>query len=110
MPLPTMKNISILGSTGSIGQSTLSVVESLPDKFQVAALAAGRDIKRLADQVSIFRPGLVSVAEEADLPVLMELLAERAVEPAPEVACGEEGLIAVACWDAAEIVVSCTVG
>jgi 1-deoxy-D-xylulose-5-phosphate reductoisomerase len=105
-----MKNISILGSTGSIGQSTLSVVESLPDEFQVAALAAGRDIKRLADQASRFRPNLVSVAAAADVPVLEEMLRNRGVDPLPEIACGAEGLVAVACWDDSEIVVSSTVG
>ena len=47
-----MKSISILGSTGSIGQSTLSVVDSLKDKFFVAALAAGRDLEALAKQVA----------------------------------------------------------
>jgi len=105
-----MKNISILGSTGSIGQSTLSVVQSLPDKFQVAALAAGRAIKRLADQVSTFRPALVSVAAEADVPLLQEMLRGRGIDPMPEIVWGEAGLLAVACWDASEIVVSSTVG
>src|SRR5262245_13684640 len=105
-----MKSISILGSTGSIGQSTLSVVESLAGQFQVAALAAGRDINRLAGQVAKFRPAFVSVASAADVPLLEELLRSRGVEPLPEIACGEEGLIAAACWDDSEIVVSCTVG
>src|SRR5260370_21986172 len=105
-----MKNIGILGSPGSIGQSTLSVVQSLPDKFQVVALAAGRHIDRLADQVSMFRPGLVSVALAADVPLLKDMLRSRTIDPLPEIACGQEGLVAVACWDDAEIVVSCTVG
>src|SRR5215471_21493546 len=105
-----MKIISILGSTGSIGQSTLSVVQSLPGKFQVAALAAGRDINRLADQVSIFRPRLVSVAEAADVSILRNALRDKRLDPLPEIAWGEEGLLAVACWEDSEIVVSCTVG
>src|SRR5215471_20928914 len=105
-----MKTISILGSTGSIGQNTLSVVESLPEQFQIAALAAGRDINRLADQVARFRPVLVSVAELADVPVLKELLHSMAVDPFPEIVCGTDGLIAVACCPGVEIVVSCTVG
>jgi 1-deoxy-D-xylulose-5-phosphate reductoisomerase len=105
-----MKTISILGSTGSIGQNTLSVVESLPEHFQVAALAAGRDINRLADQVSRFSPVLVSVAEPSDVPVLKELLGARGVDPTPEIACGADGLVAVACCEGAEILVSCTVG
>ncbi|HEY9232709.1 MAG TPA: 1-deoxy-D-xylulose-5-phosphate reductoisomerase, partial [Blastocatellia bacterium] len=47
-----MKSISILGSTGSIGQSTLSVVDALKERFVVAGIAAGRDIERLAEQVA----------------------------------------------------------
>ena len=105
-----MKIISILGSTGSIGQNTLSVVESLPEQFQVAALAAGRDITRLADQVARFRPVLVSVAESADVPVLKDLLRSKTVDPIPEIVCGIEGLVAVASCPGVEIVVSCTVG
>jgi 1-deoxy-D-xylulose-5-phosphate reductoisomerase len=105
-----MKNISILGSTGSIGQSTLSVVQSLPEQFQVAALAAGRDIARLAEQVFVFRPGLVSVGSAGDVPRLKEMLASKGVDPLPEIVCGEDGLVAVACWDNADIVVSSTVG
>src|SRR5215831_18093353 len=105
-----MKIISILGSTGSIGQNTLSVVESLPEQFQVAALAAGRDITRLADQVARFRPVLASVAEPADVPVLKELLRSKTVDPIPEIVCGAEGLVAVASCPGVEIVVSCTVG
>jgi len=105
-----MKNISILGSTGSIGQSTLSVVGSLPDKFQVAALAAGRDIGRLAEQITLFRPQFASVASPADVTRLREMLRSKSVHPLPEIACGEEGLVAAACWGTAEIVVSCTVG
>jgi len=50
-----MKIISILGSTGSIGQSTLSVIESLSGKFVVSALAAGRDLDRLAEQAARFQ-------------------------------------------------------
>src|SRR5215467_2982505 len=105
-----MKIISILGSTGSIGQNTLSVVESLPEQFQVAAIAAGRDITRLADQVARFRPVLVSVAEPRDVPVLKELLRSKTVDPIPEIVCGAEGLVAVASCPGVEIVVSCTVG
>src|SRR5215831_8919946 len=105
-----MKTISILGCTGSIGQNTLSVVESLPEQFQVEALAAGRDINRLADQVARFRPVLVSVAEPADVPALKELLRSKTVDPIPEIVCGAEGLVAVASCPGVEIVVSCTVG
>ena len=55
-----MKALSILGSTGSIGCSSLDVVAAFPERFRVAALAAGRSIEKLADQVARFRPDLVS--------------------------------------------------
>jgi 1-deoxy-D-xylulose-5-phosphate reductoisomerase len=105
-----MKRVSILGSTGSIGQNTLSVIDSLADRFCVAALAAGRDLDGLAQQVARFSPQLVSVANEADVPALKASLDAAGVRKAPEIAWGEEGLVAVACFDSADIVVSATVG
>ncbi|HYV05562.1 MAG TPA: 1-deoxy-D-xylulose-5-phosphate reductoisomerase, partial [Blastocatellia bacterium] len=69
-----MTSISILGSTGSIGQSTLSVVESLNDRFVVSALAAGRDLDGLTQQVARFRPQLVSVADESYISDLKDRL------------------------------------
>ncbi len=112
MPLQSsfMKSISILGSTGSIGQSTLSVVDSLKDHFVVAGIAAGRDLDRLAAQVSRYRPQLVSVASPADLPVLKDKLRAAGISRLPELLCGEEGLVAVATLDGVECVVSATVG
>src|SRR5216684_2104515 len=57
-----MKSIAILGSTGSVGVTTLDVVERFSDRFQVVAMAAGRNIALMAEQVRRFRPELVSVA------------------------------------------------
>ena len=57
-----MKRIAILGSTGSIGRSTFSVVESYPDRFQVVALAAGRNVEAAFEQASAGSRGLISVA------------------------------------------------
>lgn len=105
-----MKSISILGSTGSIGQSTLSVITSLEDQFAVAGLAAGRDIEKLSQQVARFRPQLVSVANAADVSILKERLRELGLSEMPEVICGEEGLVAVASMSEVDIVVSATVG
>ncbi|HKP14011.1 MAG TPA: 1-deoxy-D-xylulose-5-phosphate reductoisomerase, partial [Blastocatellia bacterium] len=96
--------------TGSIGQSTLSVVDSLKDRFVVAGIAAGRDIARLAEQVARYQPQLVSVANEEDLPALKERLRELGVVRLPEFACGDEGLVAVATMGGVEVVVSATVG
>src|SRR5690348_18469502 len=61
----SMKRIAILGSTGSIGRSTLSVVESFPDRFQVATLAAGRNVDLAFEQAKRWRPRVVSVALES---------------------------------------------
>ncbi|HVF90745.1 MAG TPA: 1-deoxy-D-xylulose-5-phosphate reductoisomerase [Blastocatellia bacterium] len=105
-----MKSVSILGSTGSIGQNTLSVIDSHSDKFHVAALAAGRDLDGLARQAARVRPSLVSVANETDIPLLIGKLRAEGVEVLPEIAWGEEGLVQVACCEGVDIVVSATVG
>ena len=104
-----MKKVSILGSTGSIGQSTLSVIKSLGDRFAVNALAAGRDLDGLITQILRFKPPLVSVSSESDVPVLRSRLRAASVKM-PEIAWGDEGLVAVACADGSDIVVSATVG
>ena len=59
-----MKRIAILGSTGSIGRSTLSVVEAYPERFQVVALAAGGNLDAAFEQARRWRPRLISVAAE----------------------------------------------
>jgi 1-deoxy-D-xylulose-5-phosphate reductoisomerase len=105
-----MQTVSILGSTGSIGQSTLSVIESLKDRFHVGGLAAGRDLTTLAEQVGKYRPALVSVANQHDVGALRDRLRDSGVDPFPEIVWGEEGLIAVACQGGVDIVVSATVG
>jgi 1-deoxy-D-xylulose-5-phosphate reductoisomerase len=105
-----MKKLSILGSTGSIGQSTLSVVDFLKDDFQVVAMAAGKGIDEFARQVARYKPQLVSVADEQDLSVLQEKLREQGINKMPELASGEAGLVAVACHQEADTVVSATVG
>jgi 1-deoxy-D-xylulose-5-phosphate reductoisomerase len=105
-----MKNISILGSTGSIGKNTLSVIASLRERFSVSALAAGRDLDGLARQVARFEPRLVSVAKESDISELTKRLRAEGVSRMPEVIFGEKGLVEVACIADAEIVVSATVG
>src|SRR6185436_16956403 len=105
-----MTSISVLGSTGSIGQSTLSVVESLNDRFVVSALAAGRDLDGLTQQVARFRPQLVSVADESYISDLKDRLRAAGINPLPEIVFGEEGLVAVASREGVDTVVSATVG
>ncbi len=99
-----MKRLSILGSTGSIGRSTLAVVAEYPDKFAVVGLAAGKNVELLAEQVARFRPALVSVQDEAGAARLRELVA-----PGPEILVGRAGALAVA-TASVELVVSAMVG
>ncbi len=104
------KGISILGSTGSIGCNTLSVVESFTDdRFRVVALAAGANVARLAAQVERHRPELVSVETGEGAEELLSELRQRGVAP-PRVETGEAGLVAVATHEKAATVMSATVG
>src|SRR5438067_8394346 len=102
--------ISILGSTGSIGCNTLRVIEALGnDRFQVVALAAGRNISKLADQIARHEPELVSVESEELSAELKSELARRSVK-LPSISVGESGLVEVATHAKADCVVSATVG
>jgi 1-deoxy-D-xylulose-5-phosphate reductoisomerase len=102
--------LAILGSTGSIGRNTLNVVESFADgRFRVVALAAGRNVGQLAEQVERHRPALVAVEDEARAEELLAELRGRGVA-APRVETGEAGLVAVATHAEAGCVVSATVG
>ncbi len=103
-----MKGISILGSTGSIGCNTLKVIRHLGD-FRVVAMAAGRNIEKLAEQIATFQPELVSVDSEENIDELTLRLHESSA-PIPEILCGADGMIAVATHNDAETVVSATVG
>jgi 1-deoxy-D-xylulose-5-phosphate reductoisomerase len=101
-----LKNLSILGSTGSIGQSTLSVVEKFPDRFKVVALAAGNNIDLLEKQVRRFRPAKVSVVNPAAAGTLKVRLAGEDIR----VLSGVEGMIEAAAAEEADITVSAIVG
>src|ERR1051325_7938850 len=103
------RGISILGSTGSIGCNTLRVVEALGSPFRVVALAAGRNVARLAEQCARHRPALASVADEECAERLRAELKKLGAPP-PEIEVGEAGLVAVATHDDATCVVSAAVG
>lgn len=100
-----MKKIAILGSTGSIGTQTLEVVRNNGD-IQVTALAAGRSIVKLEEQVREFRPKLVCVWEEA----AAKELAVAIRDTSTKVVTGMDGLIETATEEDAEIVVTAIVG
>ncbi|HXQ24160.1 MAG TPA: 1-deoxy-D-xylulose-5-phosphate reductoisomerase [Candidatus Acidoferrales bacterium] len=101
-----MKRLAILGCTGSIGVTTLDIVARFPERFEVVAVAAGKNVERLAEQVRRFRPGLVAVGDGAAAAALRRLVPEYR----GEVICGAEGLTAVATASSAELVVSALVG
>ena len=106
-----MKHIAILGSTGSIGRQTLAVVEAMPERFAVAALAAGNNTEELAQQILRHNPELVSVATPAAAEDLTERL--RVASPSaklPEVQHGPAGMLAVATHPSAATLVSAAVG
>jgi 1-deoxy-D-xylulose-5-phosphate reductoisomerase len=105
-----VKQLSILGSTGSIGRQCLSVVESLPGRFGVVALAAGANLDELTGQIVRHKPQLVSVSDAKKADELAALLRSKGVSPRPEVHHGREGMLAVGTVSSADMVVSAAVG
>lgn len=104
-------NISILGSTGSIGCNTLKVCEHLNGEFRVIALGAGKNIEVLADQIKRFQPELVSVDSEISAEKLQKILTTKDKgQRTPRIVIGEQGLIEAATHEQVETVVSATVG
>jgi 1-deoxy-D-xylulose-5-phosphate reductoisomerase len=101
-----MKNITILGSTGSIGVSTLEIVATHPDRFRVIALTAGKNLELFVRQIRQFSPRIAVVASHDDVPHLKEMCSGLDVT----VLGGVEGLIAAATADETEMVVAAIVG
>ena len=104
-----MKRIAILGSTGSIGRSTLSVVESNPGRFQVVTMAAGSNVEAALEQTLRWKPKVLSLALEQDADVIRkELKAEGLAQI--EVVHGQAGSVRVATHPEVGFVVSAIVG
>jgi len=101
-----MKNIVILGSTGSIGRSTLDVVAKFPGLFKVVGLTAGRNVSLLMEQIKQFNPLVVAVPEEKSYRELREKLGKGG----PDVRFGVEGICSTASMPEADIVISSIVG
>jgi len=102
-----MKNISILGSTGSIGVNTLDIVAQNPSRFKVYALAAGKNLSLLTKQIDIFRPEVVSVIDDEHAQRLREMLGHPSV---PEILSGDDGYREVASCKKTDMVVSAISG
>ena len=102
-----MKSLALLGSTGSIGSSTLKIVRKFPDQFRVKTLAAKSNIERLCDQVREFHPEAVAVFDQETGRKLAGRLSEnRDVE----ILCGAEGYRSVAAWEGVDTTVAAMVG
>lgn len=104
-----MKRIAILGSTGSIGRSTLNIVESYPDRFQVVAMAAGANLELALEQARRWRPKVLSVAREQDAAALRSQL-RKAGDSETEVVYGSAGTVFVSTHPDVDFVVSAIVG
>lgn len=104
-----MRHLAILGSTGSIGQSTLRIVESYPERFRVVSLAAGHNLDELFEQCHRWRPRVVSVADEPLADDLRARLLAAGVNGI-EVVYGSAGTIYAATLPEIDFVVSAIVG
>jgi 1-deoxy-D-xylulose-5-phosphate reductoisomerase len=102
-------NLTLLGSTGSIGTSTLDVVKRWPSRFRIHALVAGRNVELLALQIAEFHPKAAVVADADSLEKLRQLLRENGV-PLPELAAGPEAMLHAATAPEAGFVMSAIVG
>src|SRR5450631_3919556 len=105
-----MKRIAILGSTGSIGKSTLKIVEAFPDRFSVVSLAAGGNVELAFEQARRWHPKIVSMASAESADHLQEKLKKVGLGHAMEVVHGSPGTVKVATHPDADFVVSAIVG
>ena len=101
-----MKNISILGSTGSIGVNALSVINNLDDKFNVKALSAYKNSSLLIEQAKIFNPEIVVIVDSSEVDFVKESLKKSGIS----VLCGREGLLELSARDDVDIMLNALVG
>lgn len=104
----SVKAITLLGSTGSIGTQTLDIVAEHPDQFRIVGMAAGRNVELFAQQIRRFRPEIVAICEASKLAELKAAIAD--LNPQPIILSGEAGIVEVARYGDAESVVSGIVG
>ena len=104
-----MKRIAILGSTGSIGRSTLSVIESNPERFQLVTIAAGGNLEAALEQTRRWKPKVLSLASEKDAETARAKLRAEGLANT-EVVHGQEGSVRVATHPEVDFVVSAIVG
>jgi 1-deoxy-D-xylulose-5-phosphate reductoisomerase len=100
-----MKNVVLLGSTGSIGTSTIKVAEDLPDRIRLVGLAAGNNLELLLEQTRKHQPAVISITDPQKAKAARDALGTTA-----EVCCGDEGLIKLATLPGADVVLIAIVG
>src|SRR5579862_6852864 len=100
-----MKKVVLLGSTGSIGTSTIKVADDLPDQIRLLGLAAGNNVELLLEQTRKHKPEAISISDPAKAKELQDLLGTST-----QVFCGNEGLLKLATLPAADIVLIAIVG
>ncbi|HEX9455923.1 MAG TPA: 1-deoxy-D-xylulose-5-phosphate reductoisomerase, partial [Candidatus Binatia bacterium] len=101
-----MRTIALLGSTGSIGVSTLRLVREFPDRFRIHGMVAGKNLRLLAQQIKAFRPKVVAIQHEADVPRLRKLIGNAKLE----ILHGQAGAAAVAAATEVDVVLAAIVG
>lgn len=104
------KNISIIGSTGSIGCQTLDIVKKFPERFKVIGLSAGNNVELLVEQIKEFRPRMVSIMNEHLVNPLRDHLEQLGLQKEIEIFSGINGLIKVATIEEVETVVTSVTG
>ncbi|MBU0973421.1 MAG: 1-deoxy-D-xylulose-5-phosphate reductoisomerase [Proteobacteria bacterium] len=102
-----MKHLSVLGSTGSIGRTAMDIVRRYPDRFTVKALTAANNLSLLVCQIEEFEPEMVAVFDETKA---MELSRSLKGKFKPAILYGEEGYVAAAAWETADMVLLAMVG
>jgi len=104
---PRLKKISLLGSTGSIGEQTLDIVRERPERFQVVGLTGGSNLELLIKQAREFQPEIVCIQNEAMYQDLCEALKDQ---PKTKIVAGDEGIVDVAQYGDSELLVTGIVG
>lgn len=103
-----VKALTLLGSTGSIGTQTLDIVAQYPEQFRIVGMAAGRNVELFAQQVRQFQPEIIALQDESKLEELKAAIAD--LKPQPIILAGEAGVVEVARYGDAEVVVTGIVG
>ncbi|ANI99120.1 1-deoxy-D-xylulose-5-phosphate reductoisomerase [Polynucleobacter wuianus] len=103
-----VRQVAILGSTGSIGINTLDVIRAHPDRFRVVAITAGKQVERLAEQCIEFKPAIAVVSDASDATRLQKILGEKNIQT--QVLYGPEALVAAVTDSGCDTVMAAIVG